>query len=378
MRKATNYQVKPSELKLLPPPGTIDGISDYFLKETLSMEINNLRQIGETARQFVVKLKSLEQWMKHTHNLLQGLESSKRELNKNLLLKRGYQKRMLDWERTLKDAYKFIQQTRKFFTNEKLEYLILFDESLSGDKTNESKVVKLSMDQLLQSVSLNIDFDNGGIRLKINRQDELKKLYDNLESVGKISDKIVENFNLVLQKRWATYIEKQKELENDSTVSQAEKKKILSKWFTSRGFAFETAVVMAAKMTNSVELYKQDTDAFWRGGDLKSALNEIPKDLLSQGERVNYELKRVSATAKKSIGAGLVSLNSLITALVTIQNVLLNPNLQKKEMQEVLNNYLFKAKQNIDRDFAEALGTATAEKLNKIIEEGLSWSLENL
>ena len=69
------------------------------------------------------------------------------------------------------------------------------------------------------------------------------------------------------------------------------------------------------------------------------ALNEIPKDLLSQGERINYELKRVSATAKKSIGAGLVSLNGLITALVTIQNVLLNPNLRKKEMQEVLQKY---------------------------------------
>ena len=378
MRRVTNYQVKPSELKLPPPPGTIDGISDYFLKETLSMEINHLRQIGEIARQFVVKLKSLEQWMKHTHNLLQGLESSKSELNKNLLLKRGYQKRMLDWERTLKDAYKFIQQTRKFFTNEKLEYLILFDESLSGDKTNESKVVKLSMDQLLQSVSLNLDFETGGIGLRINRQDELRKLYNNLESIGKISDTIVKNFNLVLQKRHASYIQKQQELENDSSISSDEKKKILSKWFTSRGFAFETAVVMAAKMTDSVELYKQDTDAFWRGGDLQSALNEIPAELLREGERINYELKRVSATAKKSIGAGLVSLNGLITALVTIQNVLLNPNLQSKEMQEVLNNYLFKAKQNIDRNFAESLGTVAAEKLNKIIEEGLSWSLKNL
>ena len=99
---------------------------------------------------------------------------------------------------------------------------------------------------------------------------------------------------------------------------------------------------------------------------------------MASGERINYELKRVSATAKKSIGAGLVSLNGLITALVTIQNILLNPNLQHKEMQEILNNYLFKAKQNIDRDFSEALGTAAAEKLNQIIEEGLSWSIKNL
>lgn len=376
--RTTDYQVKPDELKLPPPPGFIDELSEYFLEKTISMEINTFRRIGEMARQFVVKLKSLEQWMQHTHDLLKGLNSSKQELNKNLLLKRGYQKRMADWERTLKDAYKFIQHTRKLFTNEKLEYLILFDESLSGDKTNKSKVVQLSIDQLLQTVSLNFDFETGGVGLRINRQDELRKLYDNLESIGKISDKIIENFNSVLQKRRASYIQKRQELENDSSISLDDKKKILSKWFTSRGFAFETAVVMAAKMTDSVELYKQDTDAFWRGGDLQSALNEIPADLLREGERINYELKRVSATAKKSVGAGLVSLNGLITALVTIQNILLNPNLQEEEMEETLNNYLFKAKQNIDRNFAESLGKAAADKLNKIIKEGLSWSNKNL
>lgn len=350
-----------------------EELSQYFAQETLTLELQTLRSIGQTAKKLNQQLRSLESWLTHTHKTLALVNKNKEK--QNLLQKAQYQKRAAEWERVVKEAYAFIQKTRKFFTGETLEYLILFDENLSGQRgatKKDSKIMKLSLDQLLTTVSLDISGDFSEARLRINNKISLLNIYNELNNVQRLQanleKQILDNFQKILEKRAERYREKQLELNNDSTLSQKEKKSILSKLFTSRGFAFETAVIIGDRAVDYVSAYKQDTEAFWRGGDLQQGVDNIPEALVSKDAHINYELKRVSATAENSVGAGLATLNGLITALTTIQNILLNPNLLEKDMQKTLNTFLFKAKRNIRRETAEIIGELAAEELNKIIE----------
>jgi hypothetical protein len=354
-------------------------IAKKYSEDSLKNVENIFQKIGKEAEkllkevetQKIVMEKALSYWRQ---DLKLSVDSLNRRFSKD--------KKVFQFELTLKKCYAFIQQVRKAFSGETLEYLILFDESLSGSKgsVKESKIGRFTLKDLMPSISLSINQNEKDILnfgLRINKQDSLKRLYEKAdngdEEFNKVSKQIIDNFMEIINRRLIKYnIFKNKAKLAKSEKAKEKLRELASKYYTNRGFGFEEATLAIVRGWKDAELlyrYKQDTEAFWRGGDLKWAANEIPKALIQNRERINLELKRVSATAKNSIGAGLVSVNGISTALITIKNVLLNKKLQKEEMTEILNRILFKAKKNISMDTAEKIANLSIKEINKVFSK---------
>lgn len=354
-------------------------IAKKYSEDSLKNVENIFQKIGKEAEkllkevetQKIVMEKALSYWRQ---DLKLSVDSLNRRFSKD--------KKVFQFELTLKKCYAFIQQVRKAFSGETLEYLILFDESLSGSKgsVKESKIGRFTLKDLMPSISLSINQNEKDILnfgLRINKQESLKRLYEKAdngdEEFNKVSKKIIDNFMEIINRRLIKYnIFKNKAKLAKSEKAKEKLRELASKYYTNRGFGFEESTLAIVRGWEDAELlyrYKQDTEAFWRGGDLKWAANEIPKALIQNRERINLELKRVSATAKNSIGAGLVSVNGISTALITIKNVLLNKKLQKEEMTEILNRILFKAKKNISMDTAEKIANLSIKEINKVFSK---------
>lgn len=356
----------------------IKNIAKKYTEDSLKNVENIFLKIGKEAEKLLKEVETQKLVMEKAASYWrQDLKLSVDSLNRRF----SKDKQMFQFELVLKKCYAFIQQVRKAFTGESLEYLILFDESLSGSKGSsaESKIGLFSLAELIPSVSLSINQNEKDILnfgLRINKQESLKRLYERAdrgdEEFNKISKQIIDNYMEILNQRFIKYkIFKDKEKLVKSEVAKEKIKELASKYFTNRGFSFEEATLAIVRGWKEVELlyrYKQDTEAFWRGGDLKWAANEIPKALIQNREKINLELKRVSATAKDSIGAGLVSVNGILTALTTIRNILLNKKLQKKEMTEVLNRALFKAKKNISIEIAQKIANLSIKEINQALK----------
>lgn len=360
----------------------LNEIAKKYSEDTIKNTEGIFQKIGKEADKLLKEVQIQKEIMKTEVKYWQQQGLSIDTLNRRF----SKDKRVFLFEATLKKCYAFIQQIRKAFTQESLEYLILFDESMSGKKgegSKESKIGKFTLSELLPAISLSIDQNEKDIlnfSLRINKQDSLKNLYNKIEDkedqFSEVSKKIIENYIRILNLRFARYqrFKKRKERLKNLTKEQEERlKKIASKYFTSRGFSFEEAVLAIVNdWTSDFDLitkYKQDTEAFWRGGDLKWAAGEIPSQLVQNRERINLELKRVSATAENSIGAGLVSVNSIETALIAIKNILLNKKLQKTEAKEALEMVLFKAKKNIRKDVAEKIANLAFYEIKELFKQ---------
>ena len=363
----------------------IADVEQVFVTKTGEAVRDTLQRIGSEGRVILDQLIQFHNWFTSVQERLKNIQNNR--LRSSELKKLYIQDQLHYWEMLLKKAYVFVQKTREYITKEVLEYIIYFDESTTkatgkrGDHSKD-KVGVFTLKDILSTVSLSLKAgEKEAAKLRLNRQNNIKALYDSIQTMEKWQEEIIANFEAILAARQARY----QQIQQDASIPPGEKKEKLKKAFTSRGFTAEAAITFIGDrgdLEALISAYKQDTEAFWRGGDLQSgkkgkgsntnkksglqdSVDELPKDLLKKyNQQVNFEVKRLSGTAEKSIGAGLVSLSGLITAITAIVNIFTNPNLTAQQIKGFVKKFLFKANKNISTKTAESLANLSAQQLN--------------
>ena len=354
------------------PENLHNAMIESFTEQTHKYTLDNFRKIGQTADKLLKQLLIFEKWFKDIQSKVLILSKGQRaSLTRQLNLNHN----IIAWEALLKDCYAFVQKTRKFFTGETLQYIFYFDESLTKnnkEKENshsEDKIGIYNLEQMLDTVSLAISFGSETtVKLRINQQDKLRNLYENITAIEDYQAKIINNFQNILKARQSYKTRIKQYIEQNSHLSEKQKKDMLSAAYTNRGFVAEAAITLTDSTIDLIKAYKQDTEAFWRGGDLQRGIDNTPSDLVAKYNNTNFEVKRLSATAEKSIGANLTSLTGLITALTTISNILNNSNLTRREINKFIKTFLFKANFNINRETAEKMAKISARELNDMLK----------
>lgn len=370
--------ITPQELKIPLPNNKelIDNIEQFFSNETIKT-LEGYKTIGAEAKALKDELLKLRDWYRKIKKNLDELEKNNVEKPHDLNKKLEIQKNIAYWEHQLKRAYIFIQTFRKKITNEKLEYIIYFDESLSANRAKlkrrsyrADKVGVFSLEEILSINFLSIDFEKrDDIAMRLGKHSALEKLYNSTQTTEKWQERILKNFKKILQARMSRRKRLERKISTDVSLTEEQKKEILKNTWTNRGFLAEAAIALAEDSKNLVDAYVQDTEAFWRGGDLQDGVDNIPQELVDKYNHSNFEVKRLSATASNSIGAQLSSLTGLITALTTIANICLTPKLSLDKIQDFISKFLFKAEKNISEATANSIAEIGADTLNSFYKQ---------
>ena len=226
-----------------------------------------MRKIGKEADTI---LKTLRLQRGQINKIMQTIESP----NENIY---SYSKQLINYQATLNKGYVLIQKTRKLITSEEMDYLILFDD---GD---QSRVVKVSLEELLPALSIAIQInDKGqittGLRIgNINDFSRLKGLAGEMNHMER-----------VLLKLYQTVMYTEGGSRRSRIVIDDGKKVKLS-----GGFMWETVLEEGTKIERGESMYnfqassieqarylaarqERDTKAFYTVSDAKASQGQIP------------------------------------------------------------------------------------------------------
>lgn len=358
-----------------------ESFLDAFIEETsnkMGSATNNL--LNSSLKTWINQAIGHKSLVDQSNNLLEKIQQENTKINELLIVEKGDKNFKLkelaaiDIEiynnynilrQNLINAYKFIQDFRKYITGEKIEYL------LSQQKGRTIELLTAPFEAIEPSISVAVD-DSGKLKLQINNTDELKKLFSpNEEHKGLV------NYHKELGGNIYSYL---REAKNEIRINNGEQELFGSRWQTGYGVESALGIFAKSKGRTAEKILRSKKDSIWkeykerqashavfyRGGDLNK--KEVRKLNLT-GVDVNTELqvKRVDGR----YGAQLVTLKSIQNTLNII--IIIGENTKGEETaKRYLKVALFKAKQNYGKALLTSLQDTVSDtvfrELKKFID----------
>lgn len=295
----------------------------------------------------------LEQDSKQSKNY-QSIERKVKELEHIELLKKSIIK-----------GYAFIQEFSNFMRQEKLQYLLLFNDSA------EQKIGVYSLEDLLPS--LNITYNSQqGFNIQINELSALQELKNKETNViQNFTQKAIKMFNFLLQRKKSlvSYQRQRKLTRRQRREREEQNRKMYGGRRGLEGIVFEQAVnrlaraiVTGERMDIEVENFKADNSAFYLRGDIEQ--KEFIETIVSEAQNLALELKvvRSRTISGYSQGARLTGSSTVKTTLITIIDILKKDN--NKEIFNQLNKF-FEAKASSLAELIESYADNFAKEISE-------------
>lgn len=334
-------------------------ITEILSKETAeTVTLGQLKQIGQEAEKI---LKTLRLQRGQINKLMQMIE------NPNAAIY-SYSKHLINYQTTLNKGYMLIQKVRKLITGEGMDYLILFDDG------SESRIVRVSLEQLLPALSLSVNINSKG-------QVSTGLRIGNINDFGRLKGMAgeMDNMEKMLLNLYQTAMFSEGGSRRSKIVTDDGKKVKLS-----GGFMWETVLAEGAAMERGESKYdsqasslerarylaakqERDNKAFYTVSDARADKGQIPSQYMKQ-DKYNLELKKLSTTSQYGNTASLAAAGTIETALIGIRNLCLNKNFSLEQIKSNLDKYIFNAEKNLRKDVAKKMAKITEEELNKLFQ----------
>lgn len=259
-------------------------------------------------------------------------------VSSNMVQNYVQQRDLFDYKNALLKGYAFVMKTREALTGETVSYLIMVDSF-----SDNPSVAKLSLEDILPGINL-IAGSKGSFQLQLNQIDQITNIVRKKAAIPHS-----ESFNQTMQNIIGTY----------SILRTQRKTKDGKK--TAQGFILEQSIRETAR-DRAVE-YITDTEAFYRGGDLKGG--DVPEEIAAANE--NLEVKNI---ASKYRGASLTQEGPIEVALVGIKTVCEKYVNNPSHFKTIINDFIFKTDKNIGE--RKGYKNKTLDTIEKKVESALN------
>ena len=260
------------------------------------------------------------------------------------------------YQAILTKAYIFIEEFRRFLTDENMEYLILFDNQ---QNLKEQKIGKFTLKELLPTLNITVSNDKG-FTLQINNVEELAKLKAKKQ---------------ILTDQTQDYYTKIINLYNDLVKKSFEAGK---KYFVFGG-SFEAAArklvdTIGTGDINKIEIgikdFKIDTQAFYKAGDMTKEQAEKlfagTEEIMKEGKSLALELKRINLS-EGTLGARLTGDGTLELALEKIKKIINDKEGNSATIENNLKKMFSSKEDDILRNSLSSAAAVIVDSVNNII-----------
>lgn len=312
------------------PSGPTDAVSKYInekLKSFYSEKTATItkEKVGAIRTEATNRIKNIRNVKKTLPNVKTSSEL-KAYIN---------QKALINYKNALLKGYAFIMKTREFITKETVSYFVMV-----GSFTDNPEVAKLSLDQLLPGIGLEISKE-GKMKLQLNQIDKLTEVVRENAQIMKTdaAQKVINNYKI---------------LRNVRKVQN--KKGELIK--TIQGFSLEWAI---RQVNDPSASYETDWEAFYRGGDLKG--EEIPEEF----QTTNLEVKNITG----AWGAQLAQEGTIEMALISIKEICTKAMKDGVgHFKEMMNEFIFNPRdgKNINERLKKDIKKSVQEKIAEALK----------